>query len=163
MLLRPCLKCRYRYSCEQRDALRAKLKGAKLTTASFKCEKRWHGLHPGVRVIVTTIDETGYDSGSYEEPPEPIYSEVEVEGTVMHRTGLKVRVWLDKPLVSSGTIRMRAWPCNVKPIGTTIRVCEMCGRPEDKTNRDEWHCDSCESDKMPPHATAETDNSAIQW
>ena len=164
MILRPCMKCRWKDNCDRRDSLRAYLKGTGLTTASFKCERRWKGLQPGARVVVTTIDEVGYDNGSYEEPPQPIHREVEVAGTVMHRAGLKVRVWLDEPLVSSGTVRMRAWPCNVKPTGETMPVCEQCGCPSNKANRDKWHCPRCEAgETQQPCVTTVADSSNIPW
>lgn len=143
MILRPCLHCIYKKDCEKKREMLDGIRGLKLTTASFKCEKRDNAIPPGTRVSYIFKFVT---AGWHEWDGEPYENEerVEIAGTTMgiHRSG-KLIVWLDEETAKNRWI-VKLQPDLVKLLDEPIKkICECCGCPEGKENRKEWFCPMC--------------------
>ena len=137
MILWPCLHCPKHTACEQKAALMAQFKGAGLTTASHRCREPYDMFPPGSRVQATFRIQGDYDH--YEEGCHE--SEEDIAGTVMHRRGRKLVLWLDEAPGEHHIVKL--YPDRLTKIDGFVPVCSECGCPEGEVNDEKWYCWKC--------------------
>jgi hypothetical protein len=169
MILRPCLACRFNPAinhgvlrrndvppCEKREAMRAKLKGTGVTSATFPCAKRTEGLEPGA---VFTLDHLVF---YYTADGEQCDVE-QIRCVVMkapRRSDGPLMAWF---LDSDGEARQQFGfirpGAGVRPTGETVPICAECGRPTGTTFRPYekngrevkyWWCPTCGNEPTVP-------------
>lgn len=135
MILHPCLTCSFSKKCEKEHLLKKKLKGTGLTTCSFPCKKKWAQFQPGMRISATF---TVYDYN--------VAEDIEISGTIMRMSrkhSHKCLVWLDEP-VRGEIVRVHLFQNRMTPLDEPqVKICEECGRPENRENKEGWYCGTC--------------------
>lgn len=129
--LRTCARCRFNGNCGEQDFMRETLrdlnkrhreaaatwdaKPMQVTSALFKCQKRWRGLEPGRRVQVAF---RWPDFGRIHpaDPGEPGMALERIGGWIASvDTGPapgKLEIWLDRETAAKKKRRIRLWPMN---------------------------------------------------
>lgn len=152
MNITPCNHCRFAGDCDIRRDKLAGVRGLKLTSIKFTCQKRRDDLKPGA-VVLANLKwvATGPAIEHYpDSPPEPPMDARQMRGYFMAWSQQKARVyvppdgefylWSIRNLTPVTVVRL--WPEQLVPTGEIVRHCRRCGMPDlaDDATMAMWNC-----------------------
>jgi hypothetical protein len=149
MTIYPCRDCRLSAGCEIKDEKVKAIRGLKLTSIKFRCQKRTDYLKPGMRVKAHLPYVCVGMRGGYDEAEHPIMEPRTLDAVVMAWVHGKVRIYVPQDqepgtLVSKSdnetqldVVRVNA--IYLEPTGETETVCIYCGLPKEHSAK-KWIC-----------------------